>query len=400
MALLKTVLQAILRKGSLVGILIIVLILLAEVVLWFVAPTPPYQRYEYTFSNEMEKYGLNDTCTFRVDERELRSRPGAEGRETTCRILYVGGEGAYDLLQDVEDTWWGRTAAALEKKYPEISFPVDVKATSGGYGKEVVMAMRRGLQWTKGYIKDVRPQILIVSFGVSEVLDVPQDYRYNQTTMRSLHGSKPGGLKRKLASISQIARRIRQWRGVNSQAHQERKANLETKNHFLNSLGQQRAIYEKMEFDSLPPSRQGRNDPMLEYMDGLFAFEKLAERVGAKLIVVGEPSLHDNSPQGSEFGRLKRPRWEQYPSASNPQGRGLRPDPGWVENELNRYYRAADDWCIQTGVAFVSLNDDFTLAKNVNHFLDDMTLTLEGSRVVANVMTPVVSRVVEKILAD
>ena len=94
-----------------------------------------------------------------------------------------------------------------------------------------------------------------------------------------------------------------------------------------------------------------------------------------------------------------RPRWLRRPSADEPNGSGLRPDPAWVEAELNRYYRAGQSWAEKKGVLFLNLNHDDVLPKSTDHFVDDHTLTKAGSHRVAEAAVPIFAGAIKKILA-
>lgn len=399
MALLSTILAAMMRKAILLGLVFLALFVLVEMALWIFAPVSPYVTYRFEFTNKMEPFGLPNHSTFEVDSREIRHREPAEDRGEEIGILIVGGEGSYQPLQDVEDTWGGRMATVLERKFPEVGIRVDVKAGSRAGPGET--SMRHGLRWAKTYAPEVAPEIIVVSFGISEVLDIPPDYTYNPTLISSLPGlPRPGSIKDRAAAVSQIARRLRHWRAPNSEAIRERRETLEEPNLILRSMVHQRALYESFSFDISPPRRPEGADPILDYLDALQSFHALAQRLGAELVVLGEPCLHDNILGTTEMARLKRPRWLKRPSPDEPGGSGLRPDPAWVEAELNRYYGEGEKWAEKAGVAFVNLNRDELLPKSTAHFVDDSTLTLAGSRRVAEEVAPVLAAAIKKFLAN
>jgi hypothetical protein len=261
--------------------------------------------------------------------------------------------------------------------------------------------MVQALQWAKTYAGELSPDIVVAAFGLSEVLDVPPGYRYNPTLVPALSAlPHPGSIKDKAAGVSQIARRLRDWRTASSDAVKERKTLLEKQDHFRNNMHYQRAVYETLRFDATPPRRGEGEDPLLEYMDGLRGFHSQAKRIGAEMIVLGEPSLHDDLLGSNEMSRLKRPRWMKRPTVSDPDGSGVRPDPGWVEREMNRYYSAALEWASKADVPFVDLNRDDVLAKNVENFVDDVMLTQAGSQRVSDEVSPVFASVMKKFLAN
>ena len=135
-------------------------------------------------------------------------------------------------------------------------------------------------------------------------------------------------------------------------------------------------------------------------MDGLRTLRALAKRLGAEFIVVGEPALHDDNLSFDGIDRLSRPRWTKRPTVADPNGAGLRPDPAWVERELNRFYDSADDWASKEDLSFVNLNQESVLAKTVENFVDDTMLTQVGSQRVADELAPAVTSSIKKVLAN
>ncbi len=402
MAVISTIFRALLRKGALVGVIVLLLIGLVELFLWLFMPVSPYVTHRYTFQNNMKPLGLPSESVFEVDARELRKRPPAEDREETVKILIVGGEGNYQPLQSVEDTWWGRMAAALEKRYPEAGIEVGLRASPAGARVAAgSTALRSGISWSKAHVPEIDPDILVVAFGVSEVLDILPDYQYNPTAVNTLPAaSRFPGWKDKMVRLSQVARRLRHGRHARATENDERRSVLEAKNHFLRVMGNQRSVYETLPFDVSPPRRTDPSrDPSLEYLDGLKAFQRLAERNDASLVVLTEPTLHDDLLSLTELGRLKRPRWLKRPTPESPNGSGLRPDPAWVERELTRYYDAGEDWAVSADVPFVDLNRETVLPKSVENFVDDTMLTQAGSERVKDEVLPVFDSLIKKFLA-
>ena len=401
MALLSTIMNALLRKGILVGILVLVLIGMVELGLWVFAPVSRYVTYDFNFKNTMKPYGLANSSSFSVDTREVRHRAASDDRDKTVRLLVLGGESNYQPLQDVDDTWWGRLAIELEKQFPDTGVQIDLKASPAGARPGTGSSMIQTLQWAKTYAGELNPDIVVVVFGVSEVLDVPPGYQYDPTLVATLSPlPRPSSIKDKAVSISQIARRLRTWRASISSEVNERKVLLETQNHFRINMGHQRSVYETLRFDANPPPRGEGQDPKLEYLDGLRGFHSLAKRLGAEMIALGEPSLHDDILGFAEMARLKRPRWLKRPTVQDPEGSGVRPDPAWVESELNRYYEAGAKWAAKADVPFVNLNRDDVLPKNVENFVDDLMLTQVGSQRVTDEVSPVFASAIKKFLAN
>ena len=398
MAALSTLLQTLLRKAGWFAAVGLALLVIVELGLWIFAPVSKYPIYSFNFKNEMKPFGLGESSLFEIDGREVRHRNAPKGRDE-LNVLILGGEGSYQPLQNVDETWWGRMALELESQFPEVGLEISTRASPSG-ARASGTAMRHALRWAKAYADEIDPDVIVVSFGLSEVLDILPGYRYNPTAMQMLPAAaKSSSLKDLVAGFSQIARRVRNSRKLSSDAMTERRALLEEPNHFLTNLARQRAVYESMPFDAQPPIWTMENDPKSEYLDGLRAFQALAKRLGAELVVLAEPTVHHEFLGFEEMGRLNRPRWSKRPTVEDPTGSGFRPDPGWVHRELQRYYSAAESWAAEKQVPFVNLNRETVLAKKVTNFVDDDMLTNEGSQRMADEVAPSIAFAIKKVLA-
>lgn len=402
MALLSTVLTALVRKGLLVGGVLLLLVLLLEGALWKWSPAPAETLYRYQLTNSLEDRGLSREVEFGIDARQLRTLPGDRGRSKVYQTLVLGGAFLYEPLQQAEGTWWGLVSQSLEKAHPEVAFPIAAKASSPGMTQQFGIAMRDSLQWARTYIPELKPDLVIAVFGVSEVLDIVADFEVQQPEATPIP-LKADNWKDQLTDMSQLVRRLRQGRQLRSRSYSDRKAKLEEMDHFVRTDDHQRKVYESLPFDGQPPMRQGStNDPMIEYLASLKALKTLTDLIGAQLVVLGEPSLHEPflGSTEEEERTFRRPRWRQFPSAETGSGIGYRPDPAWVEAELTRYYVEAAKWCETAGVPFLNLNDKSVLPKTVEQFFNDTMLTNVGSKHVAAVVQPVLAPVVKKFLAN
>ncbi len=402
MALLSTVLSALLRKGLLVGGVLLVLVLLLEGLLWKFAPAPPETEFQYNLTNNVEARGLSREVTFGIDTRSLRGISGARGRSKRCETVVLGGSFLYEPLQQAESTWWGELSSDLEMAYPEAAFPMAVTANAPGVTQTLGIAIRGGLKWARAYLDELKPDLVIAVFGVSEVLDIEQGYAVQKPSTTAI--PRPtAGWKDRLTEMSQLVRRLRQSRQMRSSTYKERKAVLEAEDHFVRNDERQRKSFESMPFDGQPPIRVGApNDPLQEYLESLKALKAIAEAAGARFMVLGEPSLHEAflGSTEEEERTFRRPRWHRFPSQESGGGLGFRPDPAWVQQELDRYYVSAAAWCSSAKVPFLNLNNKEVLPKTLEQFFNDTTLTNAGSKHVASKVQPLLVPVVEKILAN
>ncbi|MES2708724.1 MAG: hypothetical protein V4726_19165 [Verrucomicrobiota bacterium] len=357
------------------------LFLVLEAVLWIFVRTPREPLKRLDLSNRIP--GLKKDVRFsfdRVIARYLDDKNGSKP-SGTVRILCLGGSGTLAMLQNAEDSWWGQLGRLLQEK----GLPVEVAA----WGQDkagIVTSTAVAAQ----LIEDWRPDVVIGNFGFDDVVSQPLNYTYDPGKAQHLSPPpRPAGWKEAVITVSQTARLGRLW-ARNSEASM-----------LQNTLGRPdhyKDVFETMKqklgaggFEPLP-ARPVKDDPLKEYLDGWKILETLAKRHGATLIMTGEPALDDAT--------INRTQMENLIAIVLKDGRAplseakfLRPDPTWVERELQRYGDAAEKLAAESGIPWLDLNG--RVPRSLDHFFSDVMLTDEGAAAAARLLLPTVEPVVK-----
>lgn len=367
--------------------------LMVEIALWLFAPTPQYPIYRYSLRNSYP--GLPAQSLFEIDSREVRTLEGVKGRAKQVRLLALGEGLTYQPMQNAPETWWGQTKERLENQLTDTAVSFSVKTSSTiPSEKGPVPPVRDGLRWTRRYLSSVRPNLVIVGYGLAEIMDLGSSYRYDPMAL-DVASIPSSPLKESLMAASQIARRMRRWRSMRSNEFYQRQTMLGKDNVLVDQFILRRTNYLALQEDS-PPAREGNSDPMQEYLEGLKRIRAEIIKAGAKMLVVGEPTLYSALAIGNEGERIVSPRWERFPGPDGKGGLAARPNPAWVHSELERFHKAAESWCKSEGITFVPLNENHMVEKSLDNFFDDVTLTNAGAVQLAEKMTPILEKELAK----
>lgn len=350
-----------------------------ELVLWTFVRLPVEPRLRLELSNQLP--GLKREVAVAFDGRLARYLDEAAGPKPAgvLRLLCLGGSATFGLLQSAEDTWWGRLGRALQAQ----GYAVQVAAW--GQDRTGVVA---SLPMAARLLEDWQPDVVIGNFGFDDVVGQPLDYRYVPEKAAGLAApARDAGWKRAVFQVSQTARLRRWWK------LREERAQLQ------NAIG--RTDYWKGFFEKLqaqvgglplqrPPERDALHDPEREYLDGWKVLQELCARRGAALIMSGEASLHSATVGVSEEEKLTglMPAKGQ---AGGESPRYLRPEPGWVEGEMQRYAAGAEAMARAAQLPWIDLNG--RVPRDVGHFFSDVILTDEGAAAAARELLPVVEPV-------
>jgi hypothetical protein len=362
------------------GITGLVLVGLIEGVMWLFFPAP--KRINQTFEFENDIPGLKKKVSFSMDQRYLRSwTPENSGTGKEIHIVCIGGSATSAILQNGEDTWWGRMAAELQKQFPGARFRV---SAFGIEQRGILHAAR----WAQENLPDIHPDIVISMHGMDDIFLHSADYTYDPGKLNKIkiEGPGRGGLRTFVINASQICRRISNARQKYAVAEKMRV--LRETNYFTKVLRTEQALRQNLPVKYEIKREQG-HDPLAEYLDGIKALADASKKAGSAFIVVGEPSLNTGLI-GSVEERLLRRRWLAEPARGN---KGVvRIDSGGVEMELNRYQREAQKLCQQEGIPFLPLHGKVETTRD--NFVDDVILTDVGAAAVARLILPVVKPLV------
>jgi hypothetical protein len=95
----------------------------------------------------------------------------------------------------------------MQAEVPDTGVTVLAKACAAKRSAEGVdTALDTGVRWAKRHLVSTDPDIVLVVFGISEVLDVPGNYRYEPERMADLT-PETSGFKDAIVGASQVARR-------------------------------------------------------------------------------------------------------------------------------------------------------------------------------------------------
>jgi len=347
------------------------LFVLVELIGWLVLRTPADPPRTLILRNEFP--GSKPEVSIKFDRIQARrfSLASEDKKPGTVRIFCLGGWGTLAMNQNDGDTWWGQLQAKLAAK------GLQTEVASRGSERA---PLSDNLSIAMPLIESLRPDILIVNAGFDDAIAPPFDYRYNAAAVAAKFAPKPPSMKDRIAAISQIARlkrlmNARKEMGIAQNAIGRTGA-------FQKSLADtQEAIRRLPLVDNL--SRPPGQDPIEEYRDALKAAKALADRIGATLILTGEPVLQTASPGITEEQSLLA-----YVSASMNAERPARPSPAWIEREVRRFADAGESFGLAENIPWVDLNN--RIPHDSEHFVTDVMLTDKGSAVIAEALLPIV----------
>lgn len=350
------------------------LLLVAEVMVRLLVSPPMDPGRTFILENEIA--GLKPRVQYEIDSNQIRgwdsTRPKPAG---VIRILCVGGSSTSTMLQSVEDTWWGQLGTALEKSLGK-------KVQIGGVTAPITSKPIPGAQWIDHLLAEVDGvDLVIATYGHGSVIHPAADFSFDAQAIAPMTFEKKGGLKQGLAKASHLLRWIRNARIKSKRNDQQRQ--LGTANYLRDQIRRANQSYRSVSGTSAGPTRAA--DPIAAYLHGLGLFMQAAEKHRVKLLIVGEPTV---------FSALISPDAAQVlhsPVHIGPSERDFaRPDPGWVESELERYYSAASRLCAAAGIPFITLQG--TVLPGRANFYTESTLTDEGASMAAEALLPVVER--------
>lgn len=299
----------------------------------------------------------------------------------TVRILCIGGSGTFALLQNADDTWWGRLGRDLQSK----GHPVQV----AGWGQDRI-GIVASIPFAATLMEEWQPDLVIANFGFDDVVGQPLEFQYQPEKARG-PGPLPGtaGWKQALLKVSQTARLVRWWGRRNEAAVLQDKAGR---------AGQWSAAFAKLQEslrDTAPvdlPARDPVHDPLFEYLDGWKVLHDFCGRYGARLIMTSEASLHRSTNSFSEQERLVA--LVPVSAMGGPDAKYMRPSPAWVEGQMKRYAQAAESFAVRHNIPWINLQE--RIPGDLTHFYSDVILTDAGAAALAAQLLPVVESVLAR----
>lgn len=366
-----------LKPLLLLGMACFALFVAVELIVRLFFPVPMEPPGGILLTNEIP--GIKESVSFDYNGEQLRTLGWTEKKKSdSLRILAVGGNATSALLQSAPDAWWGQLASQLAEatgRTVEVAAPAE---TRGGFALPSVAAAEEVLQRQK-------VDLVIGMFGFMDAMATPGDAKFSPAALDRLRKLEPVGIKYQIAKLSHLARMVRNSRTAKSQrARQSQLARPNYYRDFLLARGQYVASRPLLErFD-----RSG-DDPLKNYLLGIEALAQAAEENGAKLLMVGEPTIYKSTFTPAEAIRLTVPFFPEDPKGKEGKAITYRIRPLAVESELQRFYGAAAERCDQLGVGWLNLQGE--IPRFPDYFVTETYLTDQGARRVAEKLLPPVA---------
>ncbi len=349
-----------------------------ELFLWIFVRIPMEPLKKIDLSNTLP--GLKPEVRLSFDRNLVRYLDDASGKKPagTLRILCLGGSATFAILQNAEDTWWGQLGRQLQAK----SLPVQVAAW--GQDRTGIVA---STPMAASLMEEWQPDLVIGNFGFDDVVGQPLDYRYVPEKAQGLPGPpRTAGWKQALLHVSQTARLARWW--ARRQETADIQGRIGRTDYWQKAFAGMREQANTLPIQPLP-ERDPAQDPLMEFMDGWEVLKELCQRHGARLVLTGEASLHDSTNNLTQQENLIA--LVPLTSDTGTKARFQRPDPAWVEREMDRYAAAVETMAKSAGLPWLNLNG--RVPRDLDHFFNDVILTDQGALVVARELLPVVEPV-------
>ena len=351
----------------------IALIVVAELLVRFVTPQPLDPGHSFVVKNEIP--GLKPRVEFAIDANHIRGFNSRKRKpEGALRVLCIGGGATTTMLQNVEDTWWGRVGSELESALDK---PVQI----GSLVTPAAGVAIGGAQWCEHLLEKIDGVDLVIAmYGHEDLLMPRADFSFDPNSIREIEFEHRGSFASRLAKSSHLVRIAR-----NAHVKSKRSAHknlIAAPNYIRDRFVGSSAGFRTLTKTTAAPPRI--TDPIAAYLHGLGLFIESAKRHEVGLMIVGEPTVFSVIPSPDAAGTLNTPV-HVGPGAND----FARPLPDWVDRELGRYYTAAKQLCDGAGVSFVGLQG--VVLPNRNHFFTETTLTDKGAAAVARELLPQIS---------
>ena len=380
-----------------IAILISVLtaLLLTEAVLWLLFPLPFGKSVRVTLEQDLP--GLSPVITYDRNEIGLRSisMRSRQKPTDTFRILCLGASTTDQPTQNTSDTWSGILETMLNQRYADTKYHIEV----GAYGRGGDKILHRFL-WAVKNVPSLEPDMVIILEGINDLcfnggpgyyypgfhdqLNAYANQNITGSDMILHHIEGQFGLNMcssfGLRKISQIARRASNLR----RNLMLRKATSTGKAKEWHSAAM--PILRQEYKDALyRESVKRKNDPVQEFHDGIQGLTALLKTEGIPGLVLSQPVLWKLDMTSDEQALL----WFWVEAT---EGR-VRASTTWLRNEMDRYNQ------IQKEAAEINLMVFLDLAEHVPRttemFFDDCHFTDKGSRLVAETLFPIVTKMID-----
>ncbi len=362
-------------------IVLLALPLLFEGLCWAFFRYPVEPVTQFSLNNEIP--GFQKNVKIATDRHQVRYLDWTEGEKPAgaVRIFVIGGWATWGLLQNAEDTWWGRMHKGLKDA------GLNVQTASRGFERTGILAMAAGVD---SLVERLKPDILLVNTGFDDVIIHPLTYTYDKDLLSKLPSlPRDSSFKKTVFSVSQIVRFYRNYK-LTGQSNQHQNQ-WGRSNYFNKYFEGKREEISRVQYNSV--TRDEEHDPLPEFFDGLKAFAALADRHKAKLVLTGEAALQDSTISEELVSQLMAYVPLESPKNST-EVHVTRPNPGWVWREMRRYATASEKFATENGIPYFNLNDK--VARKKENFFTDVMLTDAGAAEAASALLPFMTPIVKE----
>ncbi len=343
----------------------VVALVVSEVVCRMVEKPGDLPSIRLTMVNDLP--GFAREARWESDGYGLRKIGWEDGQP---RVLCIGSESTMPLLQSDAASWWGQMRKRLAAEGVEAA----VAAAGVNYG-----TITHCLQWLNLTLDPVKPKVVVLALGPSEVLGRASGYRYDPAAVKHAPVSRPGGWKGKVLDGSAIARCLRHSR-MEARLRDDQDT-VSKENVLRDRWAKEHELYLKApEASELP----WVHDPADEISEGLRVFVGQAKAKGFKPVVLWLPWPHrpGMSAEAQEHFRFLTPALLQQGAVN------VRVAPGWVDGRMRAFRMRAQAVCEGLGVPFIDAASRLGDAAGV--YFGDVQLTDAGADQVGAAAAPVV----------
>ncbi len=365
--------------------IIIALLLIADLVLWVVAPVSLNGIREKKYTQNLP--GLKKEIVYRVDENGFRSLTpvSREKPGNLIRVLCLGASTTEQSTQETPDTWSGLLESYLLEHYKDSDFKFQVMALGYGGCRALDSAL-----WMHDTLDKFKPDIVITLLGVTDLCWAGGPGYAPRTVEQMLKTRDELTVKNVRAKLhdvfhkySQVYRRV--WNIVMKfKNRRDLKAGRLVEWHSV-GLQDRRKEYRKCPYVE---NVTRDPDPIEEFKNSTAWLVHFIESRGVPVIVMGQPVSWKESATQEEVNC----RWF---FVNTPTG-AVRPSGTWLLGEMQRYNRVQE--ALANGRTVKYLDLDSKIPKTVDYFFDDCHYTDLGSRQVAKAALPVLLETIDDLL--
>lgn len=351
-------------------------LLVGDVLLWLFFPIKLHN--EVTVEQNLP--GVKSQIVYATNQYGFRSLSMRKQKTPadTIRILCLGASTTDQANQNTEDTWCALLEKELNEEYSRGKFRFETASYGRGGWKAIDL-----YAWARINIKRFKPDIVITLMGINDLAwNGGSEYSYaslNDALQKRGAGTSEslGAIKHVCKEYSQICRRgVLAMRRLELYRNKNAGKVLEWHSENLPAL---RKKYQQrrqvVQVTRVP-------DPIVEFNDAMEGLLSLLQKAGTEVFVLGQPVIWKERMTPTEAAAL----WFHVNTPSGP----VRPSTEWLLTEMRRYNNRQKGLAARYGATYIDL--DSVIPKTLEYYFDDCHYTDAGSRLVASVVFPAISK--------